>query len=156
MTVYNELNLIRDKGYEGDKLQVLSPKDYNSAIPGDVVFTTEKFLEENRQAVEAFLKASLRGWRYCLDHREEALDIVLTHNPELEREQQRKQLDAVLQLLQSGPAAQHGIGYLDQDSYRTAERVLYNSGQISKHVDAQSCLNLTPWNTVPVSVKTFN
>jgi len=153
VTVYNELNLIRAQGYEGDELQVLSPRDYNSAILGDVVFTSEEFLAENPKAVQAFLEASLRGWQFCLDDPEAAVDIVLRANPELDRDEQRAQMKAVLSLLTSGPAKTHGLYYLDAADYETAERVLFESGQIEKHVAIETVIDLSPWKAVPDSLK---
>lgn len=152
VTVYNELNLIRAQGYSDDKLQVVSPRDYKSAIVGDVVLATEKFVANNKQAIQAFLTASLRGWRYCLEHKAEAVDTVLAYNPELKRDDQVLQMDAVLSLLTAGAAREHGLGYVDVADYAIAERVLYDSGQIKTHVDPKSAIDLSAWSKVPESV----
>jgi len=156
VTVSNELNLIRAAGYDGDKLQILSPKDYDSAILGDVLFTTESFLAANRRKVELFLEASLQGWKFCLDQPEKALDIVLRFNPELKKDDQRLQMNAVLELLTSGSAQDYGIGYIDLTDYVNAEEVLFRSGQISTRVDPGSAIDLTAWQAVPEQVKRLN
>ncbi|MGH8625453.1 MAG: ABC transporter substrate-binding protein [Gammaproteobacteria bacterium] len=153
VTVYNELNLIRAQGYKDDKLQVLSPKDYDSAILGDVILTTENYLRNNLQTVTAFLEASLRGWRYCLDHPDEAVRVVVAYNPELEEEDQRLQLKAALSLLTSGAALEHGLGYLDVADYAIAERVLFKSAQITTHVDPKTSIDLSAWHGVSSTVK---
>jgi NitT/TauT family transport system substrate-binding protein len=155
VTVYNELNVIREQGYEGDKLQVVSPDDYDCAILGDCVFTTEKYLAQSRATVEKFLKASIRGWRYCIEQPEDALKIVLGYNRELTEDDQRAQLQAVLGLVKSGAAVEHGIGYIDVENYATAERILFDSGQITQHVEPTSAIDASAWRAVPDSIKTI-
>lgn len=145
VTVYNELNLIRDQGYEGEKLQVLSPKNYNSAIVGDMIFCRERYLEQNKLIVTKFLEASILGWKYCIEHPDEAVDIVVKYNPELKVEDQKKQLKAVLQLIQSGNALEYGIGYPDEKDYANAERILFESGQIDKRVNPKDCFDISAW-----------
>lgn len=145
VTVYNELNLLRAQGYTDDKLQILSPADYDSAIVSDNIFTTEKYLNEHRKVVEAFLKASLHGWQYAIDHPEETVDIIVRYSKELHREQQKLQLAEVLKLVKARSAAQHGIGYINEKDYQTAERILFDSGQITKHVDVSKTIDLGPW-----------
>lgn len=149
VTTYNELNQIHGQGYEGDKLQVLSPRDYNAAILGDVVFTRESTLHTKHAAIVRFLTASFRGWQYCIDHPNEALDIVLEYNPELQREDQQSQLHEVLSLLTAGSAQSHGLGYMNLPDYQNAERILFESGQINTHVDAAKAIDLGAWSAVP-------
>ncbi len=148
VTVYNELNLIRAQGYEGDKLQVLSPKDYNSAIVGDMIFCMEDFLKKNKEVVAKFLEASILGWKYCLENPNDAVEIVVKYNPELNREEQTKQLTAVLKLIWFGKAKEMGIGFVNEDDYVIAEKILYESKQIDRHVDAQAAYDLSAWQLV--------
>ena len=155
VTVYNELNLIQKEGYQGNKLQILSPKDYNSAILGDMIFTTDKYLNENSETVQKFLKASIKGWQYCIEHPEEALDIVMKYNPELDKEEQRYMLNSCLDLIKTGSSLTNGIGYIDESEYANAQRILRVSKQIDKEVDIKTTFNLSAWKAVPVSIKTL-
>ena len=150
VTVYNELNLIQKEGYQGDKLQILSPKDYNSAILGDMIFTTDKFLKENPETVQKFLAASIKGWKYCIDHPQEALDIVMKYNPELNREEQKYMLNACIDLIKSN---KNGIGYINKSDYVNAQRILKVSKQIDKTIDINTTFNLSAWNNIPDSIK---
>ena len=85
VTVYNELIQIRDHGHTGDKLQVISPSEYNAAIVGDALFTSEKYLQQNHAAAQKFLAASLKGWKYCAENPDKAVDIVLKFDKALKR-----------------------------------------------------------------------
>ncbi|MDB5227817.1 MAG: putative transporter, substrate-binding protein [Bacteroidota bacterium] len=153
VTVYNELNLIQKEGYQGDRLQILSPKDYHSAILGDMIFTTDKYIKDNPGTVQKFLTASIKGWKYCIDHPEEALDIVMKYNPELNRDEQKYMLTACIGLIKTGSSLTNGIGYINEDDYSNAQRILKISKQIDKEVDIKTTFNLSIWNEVPDSVK---
>lgn len=145
VTVYNELNLIRSMGYRDSDLQILNPSQFNAAILGDVVFTTERILHDRRPEIVKFLAASLRGWQFCVDHRDECLRVVLAANPELERQEQSAQLNSVLELVQGGAARTNGLGYMDSTAYGTAERVLMVSGQLERAVTLSSTYDPSVW-----------
>ena len=152
VTVYNELNLIKKEGFQGDKLQILSPKDYNSAILGDMIFTTDKYLKENPETVKKFLSASIRGWKYCIENPEKALDIVVKYNPELNRSEQEYMLDACINLIKSGNYLTNGIGYINEEDYINAQRILKNSKQIDKEVDIKTIFNNSILKSLPDSI----
>ena len=152
VTAYNELLEIQSTGYQGPKLQILSPADYNSAIVGDMVFTREAFIQQHPDLVKRFLDASMRGWQYCLAQPQAAIDLVLKENPSLNRSQQIEQLRVVSGLIASGGAVTHGLGYMDPQYYATATHVLLDSGQISTSVSPQSVFDATAWQALSSSV----
>jgi PAS domain S-box-containing protein len=43
---------------------------------GDVLFTTEKFIKNNPELVDNFRKASLKGWKYAMNHPEEIIQLI--------------------------------------------------------------------------------
>jgi len=153
VTTYNELNQIRDQDLTDDKLQIITPRDYNVAIVGDALFTSEKYLKENRAVAQKFLDASLKGWKYCAENPDKAVDIVLKFDKSLKRNDQVKQLKEVMLLVLSGQAKSRGIGYMDRNFYVTAERVLFDSGQISKRVDPSAVFDDSLWQKVPEADK---
>lgn len=61
------------------KFRQYSPRAAGIDFYGDTLFTSEEYLQQHREQVAAFREASLRGWRYALDHPEEATDLILTH-----------------------------------------------------------------------------
>ena len=145
VTVYNELIQIENHGYIGDKLQILSPADYNAAIDGDMLFTTERYIAAHPDVVRRFLAASLQGWQYCIKDPSQAVDIVLRYNNELNQNQQRQQLAAIIGLIEAGNARTMGLGYMDPVAYATANRILLDSGQIKQSVEPTSVFDATPW-----------
>lgn len=70
---------------ELDKLgidyQIYSPRSVGIDFYGDALFTTQAFLADNTEKVEAFRRASLRGWLYAMNHSEEIIDVILEQYP---------------------------------------------------------------------------
>jgi diguanylate cyclase (GGDEF)-like protein len=62
---------------QGVDYVVISPNTYGIDFYSDILFTSETELQENPQRVEAFRRASLRGWRYAMDHPEEIIDLLI-------------------------------------------------------------------------------
>jgi NitT/TauT family transport system substrate-binding protein len=153
VTTYNELNQIRDEGFTDDKLQILAPGDYNAAIVSDMLFVTEKYLENNRTTVQKFLSASLKGWKFCVENPEKAVEVVMRWDQSLKRDSQVKQMREVLNLVLSGKAKTNGIGYMDVSYYTTTERVLFDSRQISKRVAPETVFDNSLWLSVPKEQK---
>lgn len=135
VTTYGEMNFLAIKGWTLDKLQVLSPKDYNSAILGDLLFCRKDYLEKNKEYVTKFLEASIKGWQYCISNPDDALKIILDSNSELSKDEQKLVMKSVIELVTAGDAKEFGIGYINPKYLENAEKILYESKQIEKRVD---------------------
>lgn len=58
--------------------QTFLPRMAGIDFYGDNLFTSEQELRDHPQRVQAFREASLRGWRYAKDHRDEIINLILT------------------------------------------------------------------------------
>lgn len=58
--------------------QAFSPRTAGIDFYGDNLFTSEQELQAHPERVQAFTEASLRGWRYARDHRDEIIDLILS------------------------------------------------------------------------------
>jgi diguanylate cyclase (GGDEF)-like protein len=56
---------------------VISPSTYGIDFYSDILFTTEREIEEHPERVEGFRRATLRGWHYAMEHPEEIIDLLL-------------------------------------------------------------------------------
>jgi hypothetical protein len=59
---------------------VFSPRDIGYDFYGDNLFTSESESSTSR-AGPALLQASLKGWRYAMDHPEEMINLILSTTP---------------------------------------------------------------------------
>jgi len=56
---------------------IIKPIDYGIDFYGDLIFTSVKEVESHPQRVENFLKASLKGWEYAMEHKDETIKYIL-------------------------------------------------------------------------------
>ena len=73
-------------GYSGDEpflmkelnipITIINPLNYGIDFYGDNLFSTEKELSEHHDRAKRFLEASIRGWRYALEHRDETIAVL--------------------------------------------------------------------------------
>ncbi len=70
----NEPFFLEEKGLAG---HVISPVNYGVDFYSDILFTTREEINNNPKRVEAFRKASIRGWEYAMENPEEIIDLIL-------------------------------------------------------------------------------
>jgi diguanylate cyclase (GGDEF)-like protein len=56
---------------------IISTTDYDVDFYGDTLFTSRSEIESHPERADAFLKATLKGWRYAFDNPEEIADLIL-------------------------------------------------------------------------------
>jgi NitT/TauT family transport system substrate-binding protein len=153
-TFYNELNTLKAQGL-GDKLTLINPDDYGIVVQQDTVLTTEKFRDENPEQVQAFLNASIKGWKYTMQNKKEAIDIIMAASPSLNRAHQEAMLDEFEKLLVAGKGSTDGILAIDMPAISKVhdDLVLYKAlkapGDLDKAYDASF------WAKVPLADKKF-
>ena len=74
---YNEYNRILQAGVEPDSLTVFSLRDQGFGFPEDGLYARADWFESHRDAALAIRDATMKGWRYANEHRDEVLDYVL-------------------------------------------------------------------------------
>ena len=80
----NQPNVYRSLGHE---VVLFDPVNYGIDFYGDLIFTTQHNVENNLARVEAFTRASLKGWQYAVDNYEEIIDLIISeYNPKLSKE----------------------------------------------------------------------
>lgn len=71
--ISNEPFLLKEKGY---KSVIYDPKDYGFDFYNDILFTSQKNVENNHDEVKRFKEASLKGWTYAFNNIEETVNII--------------------------------------------------------------------------------
>ena len=119
----NEPFLLAQRGIP---YQLFMPRSYGIDFYGDVLFTSREMVDNHPEQVQAFLQASLRGWRYALDHVDETIAVIQQHyRPDLSREHLRFEADTMRDLMQPDLIA---IGHMNPNRWRRiAELLLGNT-----------------------------
>ena len=60
----------------GIPVNIINPQNYGLDFYGDLLITSERELQENPGRAERFVRASLKGWQYALDHPEEMIQLI--------------------------------------------------------------------------------
>ena len=70
----NEPFLLQKRGIG---YNVIAPSNYRIDFYSDILFTSEAELRNHPERVEAMRRATLRGWRYAMDHPDEIIDLLI-------------------------------------------------------------------------------
>jgi len=73
--ITNEPYYLRKQGIE---IRIIKPIDYGIDFYSDTIFTTENEIRNNPERVAAVRRASIRGWEYAFDHRDEIISLILS------------------------------------------------------------------------------
>jgi len=65
------------------KYNLIDPRTYGIDFYGDVLFSHKQLVEDSPEKVELFRAATLKGWRYAIEHSDEMVDLILNQYPTL-------------------------------------------------------------------------
>lgn len=71
--VTNEPFFLRQLGIP---YRLIDPRAYGIDFYGDVLFSSRQELERHPERAAAFRQASLKGWRYAMDHLDEMIELI--------------------------------------------------------------------------------
>lgn len=135
---YNEYHTILNSGVDREELNVVSLNEQGMNFPEDGIYAMERTLRKDPALAEAFVTASLEGWRYAFAHPDEALDIVIRYMREAKipanRTHQKWMLDRMRDLIMPGNA-QGTPGLLNEKDYEAVGRAMLNEGLIRSYPD---------------------
>jgi NitT/TauT family transport system substrate-binding protein len=144
---YNELaqvleaiNPTTGKPYESSELNIIDFNKEGTAMLEDRLIVTEDWIKSarNQDIAVRFLRASIKGWIYCRDHPEDALEIVLKNAPTLGRSHQAWQLNEVNRLIWPSP---HGIGMMDAQRWLETAKISHRYGVTKSLADRSAYTN---------------
>jgi diguanylate cyclase (GGDEF)-like protein/PAS domain S-box-containing protein len=96
--------------------QTFSPRSAGIDFYGDNLFTSEQEIQAHPKRVKDFRAATLRGWQYAREHRDEVIALILAKYPSQHtREYLRFESDHMIPLLQPNLIE---IGYMNPNRWR--------------------------------------
>lgn len=131
--LYNEYHTILDSGLDADELSVFALRDHGMDFPEDGIYALRETIDRDPALADAFVRASLEGWRYAFAHTDETLDIVVRRMREAHlpanRVHQRWMLERIRELaLPDG--SQEALGLLEERDYRAVAETLLRDGLV--------------------------
>jgi NitT/TauT family transport system substrate-binding protein len=130
---YNEYHTLLNAGLNRDELVPFFFYEHGLNFPEDGVYTLNETFQRDPLLCEAFVKASIEGWKYAFAHPEEALDVIMEnlkkeHIPAT-RVHQKWMLERMRDLIlpPDGPVS---MGTLLSEDYRRVAQALREHGMI--------------------------
>jgi NitT/TauT family transport system substrate-binding protein len=125
---YNEYWQLIETGVKPEDLVVFNYEDQGVATLEDGLYTTQEKLTDPAMLdrLARFLKASLLGWQFVIDHPDDAEKIMIEADTAgtLNDAHQKRMIGEIVKLL---PGSPHGLGYLEPAAYeRTVKELLAN------------------------------
>ena len=138
--IYNEYYQILDAGFKPADLVTFPYSDYKVDTLEDGLYALQGKLSDPKFADKAarFLAASIEGWKYAIEHQEEAAKIIVDNDPAgvATLPIQLRQMKEIAKLV--GTSGK-GIGYLDPAAFERTVDILMIGGSnpvITKKPDA--------------------
>jgi NitT/TauT family transport system substrate-binding protein len=154
-TIHNEYHIVLDAGYSLDELTVFRASDYGAAMIDDGIYTTEKLITERPDLVQAFVNATIRGWKWGLENSDGAVENILKSAPDLQVRKQLIQVEEANKLTTARSAQEHGLGYLNIDDWNVSQSGLLDLEVIDNPIDLEAAFDLSFWENVPAEYKTL-
>jgi len=121
--------------------KLLEPRSCGIDFYGDCLFTTENQIKLHTERVKAFREASLRGWKYAMDHPEDVMAIIRQkYNRRLSREQ--LQFEAVEMRSLINPNIIE-IGYMNRARWQHIVDTYKKAGQITSDIELKDFIYAT-------------
>lgn len=115
--VLEAVNPKTGKLYQPEDLSVINFNDVGTAMLQDGIFVRGDWIKDpaNQETAVKFLQGAFKGWMYCRDNFNEAVDIVLKYGTTLGKGHQTWQLNEINKLIWPSP---NGIGMMDPALYK--------------------------------------
>jgi putative riboflavin transport system substrate-binding protein len=112
------------------------------ALPGPGLIAGVDALEEQQDAVQAFVVATLRAMEEIADDPEVGLDAAIAEVPELgnDRDTQRAILDATIEAWRGPLQAERGFGAVDRDGWQASIEYLDDLGLVPNPITIEDVL----------------
>jgi PAS domain S-box-containing protein len=122
--------------------ELLSPGAHGLDFYGDVLYTTESELREHPARVQALREATLRGWRYAMQHPAQIADLIRARYPERHsREHLMSEAQSVATLLEQ-PLIE--LGYNNPERWRAIARAYSEQGMLPANFSIDGFLYQPP------------
>lgn len=124
---------LASKGY---KTAFLYWQDWGGYPYNDIFFTTEDVLARQEDALVAWMKASIAGWRAVMADPAAGVDATLAVAPPgLNRDEQLKELRAQIPLMQSATTRQVDLFAMDPALWHAGMETMLRTKQLKKPLD---------------------
>lgn len=116
----------------GHEVNIILMADYGVNMYGDVLFAAEDTINNNPELVERFLRATLKGWQYAIENKEEAVDITLKYATDRTQSHESYMLHTSIPLIHTGDSP---LGWMEKARWEEVQNILLQQKILDNEID---------------------
>ncbi|MSU90305.1 twin-arginine translocation signal domain-containing protein [Rhodobacteraceae bacterium 2CG4] len=120
----------------GDERVDMTLWDAGIRLYANPYYVTDSTLQDNPDMVAAMLRAVARGWAWVHDNREQAVDLLVERYPNMDRENELKTVDMVVDYSFNEATAENGWGTMTRENWQEQIDAYDSLGQFEKDAPA--------------------
>lgn len=131
---YNVAKPLYDKAAaeNGLELGVMNFADYGLDVYSNGILVTEQLIAEKPDMLRKFLKGLYRGFAYAYDNIDEAVDIMLKYEPNLDKAVVKAQLLLDKESVLVPDVLEHGYGYISAEKMKSTLDVVAEAYELAQ------------------------
>ncbi len=138
--VTNEAYALAQEGVNFNSMLISEATGYNPY--SCMLITTEEYIKENPEIVQAYVDASIKGWDFYKDHYEEVNPFLQEYNPDATLDWFKFGAETSRDLIWTGDALEHGVGYMALERWETLHEQMLEGKLIDKPLDVKSAFTM--------------
>lgn len=127
--IINEPQQVIEAGYE---VNTILMADYGVNMYADVLFATDDTIKNKSDLVEGFLRATLEGWQYAIEHVDEAVNITLQYAYNRTRNHETYMLTNSIPLIHVGTSP---LGWMEKSEWEHVQQILLEQHILKKQIN---------------------
>ena len=129
--IINEPHQAIEAGYA---VNTILMADYGVNMYADVIFTRTDTIENNPELCVKFLRATLNGWQYAIEHEEETVNTVLQYAQDRSYAHEEYMLRNTIPLINDGITP---IGWMEKEKWENVQTILLDYDIINQSIDIE-------------------
>lgn len=123
---------------QGKAVNIIKLQDYGMNLYNESIIANSDFIKTHPDVVQRFVTASLKGWKYAVDHPSEAVMIVAKLHPEQQPIYLEKNFSQIIPLLTNADTAKFGLGAQTLDGWTNTVATLREVGLLKTSLNPNS------------------
>lgn len=124
--------IVAEAEYAGHTLNIIYPDDYGVHFYADSIFARDDFIAANPDLVRRFLRATLKGWQYAVEHPTAVGALVCKYKPDADAALEIAKMTSSLPLVNTG---EDHIGWMKPEVWAGMEKTLREQRVLTKPLD---------------------
>jgi ABC-type nitrate/sulfonate/bicarbonate transport system substrate-binding protein len=115
----------------GEEVNTILMADYGVNMYADVLFATEDTIKNKPELVERFLRATLKGWQYAIEHESEAVEETMKYVSDSTKSHEEYLLHASIPLIHTGTSP---LGMMEAKQWEQVQTILLEQKILEKPI----------------------